>query len=575
MRCARRSGGTTRIARPSWALLVPILSCCLACEVGCRPDPASRFHFVESSVDAGIRFQHTDGSSGKYFIVETLASGVGLFDYDGDGDLDIYFLNGSGLPPVAANPQETSSALYRDALYRNALYRNDGDATFTEVTRQAGVEGVGFSVGCCVGDYDGDGDLDLYVAGYGSNVLYRNNGKASGHTFTDVTAEARVDDSRFSAGCAFVDIDGDDDLDLYVSNYCEVDFETSTPCIHNGVPSYCAPARYKPVTDSLFLNLGNATFEDISDSSGITRTAKWGMGVLTTDHNGDGKVDIYVANDVSDNFLFENLDGLHFKNVALQAGVAMSSHGDEQGSMGVDAGDFNRDGRFDFLVTNYQKQLNALYVGDGALYSDLAMGQGLGNDCLPLVSWGTGFFDFDNDGWLDLFIANGHLEDRIDEYDESSTYRQKNQLFRNVEGKFREIGSDAGPALAENMSSRGAAFGDIDNDGDVDIVICNSRERPSLLINESHSGRSWVQLELRGKKNVFAIGARVVLVAEGNRHVREVRSGSSYVSQNDLRLHFGLGDATRVDRVEVRWPGGTTSHVENLEVRKLHVLREE
>ena len=562
------SGGFRKAPSPPWlrrgaiaALAAPFL---LAAAAGCDRGGSWDMSFVEVFGTTGIDFQHTDGSSGKYFIVETLASGVGLFDYDGDGDLDVYLLNGGRLPPAEGK---------RGAS--NALLRNEGGGTFTDVTREVGVPGVAFSIGCCVGDTDGDGDLDLYVTGFGSNVLYRNEGAAAGFRFTDATREAAVDDRRFSAGCAFVDIDGDDDLDLYVSNYCAVDFDTAEPCTHNGVPGYCPPGQYTPVTDSLFLNLGDGTFRDISEESGVAEKARWGMGVLTLDYNGDGRTDIYVANDVSDNFLFENLGGGRFRNVALEAGVALSSHGDEQGSMGLAAGDIDRSGELDLVVTNYQKQLNALYVRDGGAFSDVAMGRGLGSDCLPLVSWGAGFHDFDHDGWLDLFIANGHLEDRIAEYDQSSTYLQRNQLFKNHEGRFRAISLEAGPGLAEEKSSRGAAFGDIDGDGDVDIVVSNSRDRPSLLLNEGKHDGGWVMLELRGQKNVFAIGARVVLEAGGVRHVREVRSGGSYTSQSDLRLHFGLGRAGKVDRVEVRWPGGGSSVREDLEIGRLHVVREE
>jgi hypothetical protein len=299
------------------------------------------------------------------------------------------------------------------------------------------------------------------------------------------------------------------------------------------------------------------------------------MGVLITDFNDDALPDVYVANDVSDNFLLRNVGGGRFENVALELGCALSAEGDEQGSMGVDAGDYDRDGRLDIAVTNFQKQLNALYHHDGESgYSDVAMACGLGESCLPMVSWGTAFRDFDNDGWADLFIANGHLEDRIAEYDQSSTYLQRSQVFRNIGGRFREVTALAGPGLSKPRSSRGAAFGDIDNDGDVDIVVSNSREQPSLLVNEGGNRASWIQIELRGKKNIFAIGARVTVEAGGASQVAEVRSGGSYASQNDLRLHFGLGSSARAERVTVRWPEGKTQVIEGLEARKLHRITE-
>lgn len=542
------------------------------------------FAFTERAKASGITFRHTDGSSGQYYIIETLGSGVGLLDYDSDGDLDIYFLNGRSLPPT---PDGNAAA-------RNELYENDGKGHFTDVTDKKGVPGVGFSIGCCAGDYDGDGDLDLYVTGFGRNVLYRNEGKTKGHAFTDATAEAGVDDTRFSAGCAFIDHDRDGDLDLYVSNYCEVDFATSKPCINGTFNGYCAPGQYKPVHDSFFLNDGDGKFTDVSKEAGIVTDPdlsvtdargasglkggpgpKWGMGVVVCDFDGDGWPDIYVANDVSDNFLLQNTTKGTFEHVGMELGVAVSTDGTEQGSMGVTAGDFDRDEDFDLLVTNYHKQLNALYHHEGvAGFSDQALGKGLGESTLPKVSWGTKLFDADADSWLDIFIANGHLEDNVHHYDDSTEYEQENQLFRNVEGKFVEIGDRAGPALQERLSSRGAAFGDIDNDGDIDIVVCNSRGAPSLLINDRSNTNSWVRLKLVGKKNRFAIGARVTITAGGATQTDEVRSGGSYCSQNDLRIFFGLGGAKKIDSVEVRWPGGETKVYEGLDVNRQHEISE-
>jgi hypothetical protein len=546
--------------------------------VGTVGNSSLGFAFTERAKARGITFRHTDGSSGQYYIVETLGSGVGLLDFDNDGDLDIYFLNGRSLPPTASG----------NAAARNALYENDGNGHFSDVTDKKGVPGVGFSIGLCVGDYDGDGDLDIYVTGISRNVLYRNEGKAKGFAFTDATAEAGVEDTRFSAGCAFLDHDGDGDLDLYVSNYCEVDFATSKPCINGTYKGYCAPGQYKPVHDSFFLNEGNGKFRDISKEAGIITDSdlpvtdprhgpgpKWGMGIVVCDFDGDGWPDIYVANDVSDNFLLKNTGKGAFEHLGLELGAAVSTDGTEQGSMGVTAGDFDRDGGFDLLVTNYHKQLNALYHHEGDPgFSDQALGKGLGESTIPKVSWGTKLFDADADGWLDLFIANGHLEDNIRHYDDSSEYEQKNQLFRNVNGKFVEIGDQAGSALQEKLSSRGAAFGDIDNDGDIDIVVCNSRGAPSLLINERSNTNSWVRLKLVGKKNLFAIGARVTITAGGATQTDEIRSGGSYCSQNDLRVFFGLGDAKKIDSIEVRWPGGETKVYEGLDVDRQHELAE-
>ena len=525
--------------------------------------------FLEKSAEAGITFQHTDGSTGEYYIVETLASGVGLIDFNNDGHLDIYFLNGCPLPP----PEDLASCP------PNALYRNRGDGTFEDVTREKGLEARGFSIGCGAGDYDSDGDLDIYVAGFGRNHLYRNNGAKEGFSFTEVTSEAGVDDPRFSAGACFLDYDRDGHLDLYVSNYCEVNFASSKPCFNNNAPGYCAPGQYTPVHDSLFRNNGDGTFEDVSQRSGIARDPepgpKWGMGIAVCDFNNDGWPDIYLANDVSDNFLFENQKDGTFKNIATEAMAAVGLDGAEQGSMGVDAGDFDGDGSFDLIVTNYHKQLNALYHNEGKFgFSDQALSRGLGDSTLPMVSWGTRLLDYDNDGQLDLFIANGHLEDQIDRYDQSSEYRQRNQLYRGENKRFTEITKGGGSGLKEKLSSRGAAFGDIDNDGDIDIVICNSRERPSLLINETPNKNTWLSLKLKGKKDPYALGARASVTAAGRTQVAEVRSGGSYVCQNDLRLHFGLASSKKAEKVIIRWPGGNSSTFENLEANREHLLEE-
>ncbi len=424
-------------------------------------------------------------------------------------------------------------------------------------------------------DLDSDGDLDLYVTGYGRNVLYRNEGKAGGYKFTDVTDEAGVNDDRFSAGCAFVDYDHDGDLDLYVANYCIVDFEKSTPCETNGVSGYCAPGQYKPVHDAFFVNDGNGKYKDAAAEVGVVLDdpgPKWGMGVVVVDYNDDGWPDIYVANDVSDNFLLENQKNGKLQHVALERGVAVSMDGTEQGSMGLSAEDYDRDGRFDIVVTNYHKQLNALYRQSEFGFSDEALGKGLGESTLPMVSWGTKLFDAEADGWLDLFIANGHLEDQIDQYDDSSEYLQNNQLFRNEKGKFIEVTQSSGPAFGEKRSSRGAAFGDIDNDGDIDVVVCNSRAAPSLLLNQRDNDNHWIRLTLRGKKDRYALGAKVTVYHGSTKQVAEVRSGDSYCGQNDLRLYFGLGDSTVVDKVEVRWRPNEVSTFEKLAVDRDHTL---
>jgi hypothetical protein len=556
-------------------VLVAFLASLAGFPCGCEKKEPEGVRFEDRSREAGIDFRHTDGSSGRYFIAETLASGVGLFDYDGDGDLDLYLVNGRPLP-AGAPPADWA----KDCTRGNALYRNDGAAPgavprFTDVTRQAGVEGTGFGVACCAGDYDGDGDLDLFVAQLEADVLYRNDGGS----FRDVTAEAGVGDPAMGGGAAFGDYDRDGWLDLYVANYCREDYSEAArpPCTTNNVVHYCAPSTYPPVPDSLFRNRGNGTFEDASVSSGIrTPPPGRGMGVRFSDLDDDGYPDLYVANDGSANFLFQNLRNGAFQEIGLESGVAFDKHGDEQGSMGVDIADYDGDGRFDIFVTNYQKQTNAFYHNDGPapgagsepgagfpIFRDLVDSTRIGATSLPLVKWGTRFFDYDQDGTLDLFVANGHLEDRIALYDESSTYLQRNQLFRGTGGGvFREVTAEAGPGLAVLRSSRGAAFGDIDGDGDVDVAVLCSRDRPLLLMNEGRGHGGWIGLELRGKKpNLFAIGARAILRAGGRTWLDEVRSGGSYASQNSLRLHFGLGQTRTIDSLEVRWPDGTKESI--------------
>jgi len=541
---------------------------------GCESKPSGGVVFTDRAQEAGISFRHTDGSSGRYFITETLSGGVGLFDSDGDGDLDLYFVNGRPLPPGAP-----AAEWARDCTPRNALYRNEGPGAqglprFTDVTEKAGAPGTGFGVCCAACDYDGDGDLDLFVGQLGPDALYRNDGKGA---FTDAAREAGVADPAYAGGAAFGDFNRDGYPDLYISNYCFEDFTRAKPCTTNNIPHYCAPATYPGMPHDLFQNLGNGAFRDVSDSAGIHRVKpSQGLGVRFADFDDDGWPDIYVANDGDENFLFHNLKDGTFKNIGLEAGVALDMNGDEQGSMGVDVADYDGDARLDVVVTNYQKQYNAIYRNEGNLvFKDVSFLSGIAANSLPLVSWGTRWFDYDHDGILDLFIANGHLEDRISEYDQSSTYLQQNQLFRGLgDGLFREVSNEAGPGLLVKRSSRGAAFGDIDNDGDIDIVVLCSRDRPLLLINEGGNRRPWVEIELMGNPpNRFAIGARVTLQSGKRRYLQEVQSGGSYASQNDLRLHFGLGDGG-VDRVEVRWPGGTVEPVQGVRLGRLNRIQE-
>ncbi len=512
----------------------------------------------------GITFKHTDGGSGRRYIMETVSAGLALFDYDGDGDADVYFLNGAPLrgTKVTVAP-------------KNALYRNDGDWKFTDVTDEAGIGDTGYGLGTAAGDYDNDGDLDLYLNNYGPNVLYRNNGDG---TFADVTEEAGVGNgSKVGAGTCFLDMDKDGDLDLYVSNYLEFSYETHVECTTNGVPVYANPRHYPAAADTVFRNNGNGTFTDVSVESGVGLHPGWGMGIVCGDYDNDGDTDVFIGNDVAENFLFQNDGTGKFEEVGLITGAAYDLHGDEQGSMGVDCGDYDNDGWLDFFVTSYQDQLATLYknLGDG-VFQDVTLMTGAGAGTLPNVTWGNSFVDFDNDGDRDIFIACGHLQDNVALYDDTSTYLARNILLLNDgKGKFVDVSDKSGDGMLVKLSSRGAGFDDLDNDGDVDVVILNSRAEPTLVRNDTSNENHWLQVRLRGvKTNRDGVGARVTVVAGDLTLVDEVHSGRGYQSHYGMRLHFGLGKRDRVDRVEVRWIGGGVAVVKGVAVDGLLTITE-
>ena len=513
----------------------------------------------EVTRETGINFVHTDGGSGRRYIVENVCAGLALFDYDGDGDVDIYFLNGAPLPGTSIDPPP-----------RNALYRNDGNWKFTDVTETAGVGDIGYGLGVCVGDYDNDGHLDIYLNNFGPNVLYRNNGDG---TFTDVTQAAGVGNGdKVGAGACFLDMDGDGDLDLYVSNYVDFTFDKHQTRLVNGHPAYVGPMIYGPVPDTLFRNNGDGTFTDVSVESGVAAHSGTGMGIICADYDDDGDTDIVIGNDAMGNFVLRNDGKGRFEEVGLFTGLAYDLHGIGQGTMGVECGDYNNDGRLDFYMTSYQKQWATLYrnLGNG-MFQDVTHVEGAGAGTFPQVTWGTGLIDFNNDGHRDLFVACGHLQDTVDLWDDTTSYHARNILLANRgDGKFVDVSAISGDGMAVKLSSRGAAFDDLDNDGKIDVVVLNSRREPTILRNESPGRNHWIRvrpLGTRGNRN--GIGARIKVTAGDLTLVSEVHSGRGYQSHYGLEPHFGLGQRTRVDRIEVRWIGGGTDVLENVGVNRV------
>ncbi|MCL4190568.1 MAG: VCBS repeat-containing protein [Thermoguttaceae bacterium] len=534
------------------------------------PSLSGPIRLTEVTAETGIDFQHTDGSSGRRYIVEAMSAGLALFDYNGDGRIDIYFLNGAALPGTIYDVPPT-----------DRLYRNDGGWKFTDVTEASGLAATGFGLGVTVGDYDEDGDPDLYLNNHGPNVLYRNNGDG---TFTDVTRQTGVGNGdKVGAGACFFDMEADGDLDLYAGNYLVFNPSEHVQRVIEGHPSYPSPRDFMPVPDSLFRNNGDGTFTDVSLESGIGQYAGTCMGTVCADYDNDGDSDIFVCNDVAANFFFRNDGQGHFEEIGLLNGAAYNAYGDENASMGADCGDYDNDGWQDFFMTSYQGELPVLFrnMGDGLL-EDVTQLTNAGQSVLPYVNWGTGLVDFDHDGDRDIFIANGHTEDNIDQRDPSTGYRVRNTLLQNTlvengQAQFVDVSALAGSGLEPVHSGRGTAFDDLDDDGDIDVVILNIRERPTVLRNDSpHEGRHWLQLDLRGvESNRAGVGSRVTVEAGGKQWIAEVHSGRSYQSHWGTRLHFGLGPHDRVDRVEVRWlGGGGIDVVKNLPADRLIVIRE-
>ncbi len=535
--------------------------------------PPSAARFLNVARAAGLVLRNVSGEIDKTAINEVVGNGVCLQDVDGDGLLDIFIPNGS-----------RARAFPKGEEPRSALYRNRGNLSFEDVTAQAGVGSPGYwAQGCVFGDYDDDGRADLFVTGFGRYILYRNLG---GGRFQDVTAAAGLAGGRgWSTGAAFGDYDGDGRIDLYVSHY--VDYDASSPplpkpgglmnCTYRGAPVVCGPLGLKGSFGRLFHNEGGGRFRDVTRAAGLrTDPTSYGLGAIWSDFDLDGDLDLYVANDSTQHFLYRNDGGGRFTEVGVVAGVAYNEEGRAQAGMGVDAADYDNDGRPDLVVTNFSHDYSVLYHNEGdLLFQDVSLSSGFGPPTMPTLGWGTGFLDYDNDGRRDLFVANGHVYPKIDTYNLGTTWSQHNQLFHNEgSGRFREVTSEAGPALQELHSARGCAFGDLDNDGAVDIVVNNIDEAPSLLHNEGPRGH-WIGLRLLGaRRNRGAIGARVTVTAGALRQVGEIHAGSSHNSSSDPRLHFGLGPAATVDRIEIRWPLGRVQILSNLPADRYHTIQE-
>ena len=523
----------------------------------------SPIQFTDVTRQTGITFVHTDGSSGRRYIVESVCCGLATFDYNGDGKVDILFLNGAPLPGSSITTPPP----------RNALYRNDGGWKFTDVTQAAGLGDTNYHLGVCVGDYNNDGYPDIYLNNFGPNILYRNNGDG---TFTDVTQAAGVaNGNKVGAGACFLDIDGDGNLDLFVANYVDFTFAKHQTRNINGHPAYVGPMIYGPVPATLFRNNGDGTFTDISRESGIAAHAGTGMGVVCADYDDDGDTDIIVGNDAMANFVWRNDGSGHFEEVGLLTGLAYDRNGVGLGTMGVECGDYDNDGRLDFHMTSYQKQWAILYRNLGrGIFEDVTHSTGAGTGTFNQVTWGAGLVDFDNDGDRDLFIACGHLQDNVELWDDTTSYEERNLLLENTgRGKFVDISARSGDGLAVKRSSRGAAFDDLDNDGKIDVVILNSRREPTLLRNDSPGQNHRIQIRLRGtRSNRDGIGARIKVVTGDLTQVDEVHSGRGYQSHYGMYPHFGLGHRTRIDRIEVRWPNGQTKTVIHPVINRYHEI---
>jgi len=542
----------------SWPLS-PLLFVALVSEDA--PAPA---RFVDVTEQAGIRFTHVNGASGKKYLPETMGSGCAFFDFDSDGDQDILLVNSTSWPGAPAGRSATA-----------ALYRNRGNGTFEDVTKGSGFDRSIYGMGVAISDYDADGDPDVYLTALGPNVLLRNDGNGK---FTDVTAEAGVGDEGFGASATWFDYDKDSDLDLFLVNYVQWSRETDIYCSLDGkTKSYCTPESYDGASPVLYRNEGKGKFTNVTREAGLHNPRGKGLGVAVFDFDEDGHLDLAVANDTQPNNLYKNGGNGTFTDVGVLAGIAFSESGVARGAMGIDAGDYDGSGRQSLVIGNFSNEMISLYHNEGrGFFIDAAPVSEVGRASLLTLAFGAFFFDFDLDGLLDIFVANGHVENDIQAVQQRVTYAQPPHLFRNLgQGRFRDLAKEVGPELGRPVVARGAAYGDIDGDGDLDLLMTTNGGNAYLYRNDLQAPASWVGFRLRGTaSNREGIGARIRVTAGGKTQTSTVKSATGYLSQSQLPVVVGLGNSSTVDKVEILWPSGRTQAVASPEAGRIHLVKE-